>query len=88
MRPVAAADSKTASVEQRVEELVRQLGDAAYIQREHASKELIRLGSPAQVAPKAALKDPDAEVRFRAAEAWPSSRKPIFKPGWRRSLPT
>jgi hypothetical protein len=59
-RTVAANDR------QRIERLIRQLGDPAYAVRERASAELIACGLPAVSLLRQAAADPDVEVARRA----------------------
>jgi hypothetical protein len=53
--------------EARVAELIEQLGDDSFDQRQEASKQLVLLGQRAKKHLKDALKHPDLEVRYRAA---------------------
>ena len=76
---LCAADKDAAATKRRIDALVLQLGDAAYTQREQASKELVKLGIAAEPALTAALKDPDAEVRFRAADVLAIVREADFR---------
>lgn len=46
--------------------LVRKLGDKSYATREAATRALTQIGVPAKAALLEALKDPDAEIRYRA----------------------
>jgi hypothetical protein len=66
----ARADEPPPAADQQahIAELVEQLGDVRYINREKASAELARIGMPAQRQLRAALDSPDAEVRFRARQ--------------------
>lgn len=50
-------------------ELVRQLGARSYLKRQRAQRMLQEMGVPAKEALQAALDDPDAEIRYRAAQA-------------------
>jgi hypothetical protein len=52
-----------------IERLIHQLGSSKFAEREEATKQLKRLGKPAEVLLReAARKDPDLEVRRRAAQ--------------------
>lgn len=53
----------------RVAELIQQLGADSFADREDAMKELIEIGLPASDMLAAAVRDPDREVRFRAQRA-------------------
>jgi len=59
-------------------ELVQQLGDASYVVRDEAARELARLGSAAKGVLTEALSDPDPEIRSRAR--WILSRMPEALP--------
>jgi hypothetical protein len=56
-----------AAAEAQLKELVQQLGDDSFAKREQASERLVALGLRARPALRRALKDPDLEVRRRAA---------------------
>jgi hypothetical protein len=60
MRTVSAADR------QRIESLIRQLGDPAYTVRERAMNELVGCGMPAVGPLRQAQADPDVEISRRA----------------------
>lgn len=66
--PARADEPPAADQQARVAELVEQLGDGRYVNRERASAELARIGMPAQRQLRAALESSDAEVRFRARQ--------------------
>src|SRR5207247_9585622 len=53
--------------EAKLRKLVKALGDDDFETRENATQELIALGLRARLAVRAATKDPDLEVRRRAA---------------------
>lgn len=63
------ADPPAPTREQRVAELVKQLGDAAFAKREAAQRELEAIGAPAIQALTEATKSSDPEVSTRASEA-------------------
>src|SRR5437016_13739424 len=52
----------------RIERLIKQLGDDDFADRQSASKELDAIGEPALERLRAAVGDPDLEVRKRAQE--------------------
>jgi hypothetical protein len=49
-------------------ELIRQLGAGSYVKRQQAQRMLEAMGVPAKEALQAALDNPDAEIRYRAAQ--------------------
>jgi hypothetical protein len=53
----------------RIEHLIRQLGDNSFAMRQRASKQLVEIGIAGQPQLNAALSDDDAEVRNRSAQA-------------------
>lgn len=65
----AAPPTPAPTREQRVAELVKQLGDAAFDKREAAQRELETIGAPAIPALTEATKSSDPEVATRATEA-------------------
>jgi len=67
--PQKKAPAKRETLDQRIERLVRQLGDRKYDVRETAFDELLKVGRPALAALKQAAKSPDPEVASAAAEA-------------------
>jgi hypothetical protein len=58
--------SLTGDDEQRLQELVRQLGSKRFAAREKASRELVQRGTPALKVLRPALTDPDREIARRA----------------------
>src|SRR4051812_40498442 len=57
-----------AASEKRLHRLIRDLGDDDFETRERATADLRKFGVPARGALRAALKDPDLEIRRRAEE--------------------
>jgi hypothetical protein len=55
-------------LEQRIRDLIAQLGHDEYLEREGASSALLEIGEPARKLLEAAVKNPDPEVAARAAE--------------------
>ncbi len=51
---------------ERIEQLIRQLGDEQFALREAATKALLEIGNPARAALAQAVEHPDAEVALRA----------------------
>ncbi len=62
----AASPADPVAVQQRIAQLIKQLGDSQYLQRELASRELLEIGVAAREQLLAAVESPDAEVRVRA----------------------
>src|SRR5262245_27272851 len=56
----------TGADQDRIQTLIRQLGDEDYAQREKASAELLTLGSAALPKLREAAKDRDPEIAYRA----------------------
>jgi hypothetical protein len=56
------------------EQLVRQLGDACYQQRERASRQLLEIGLEAKAALADGMRHPDAEIALRCRRLWDEVR--------------
>ncbi|MCL4201507.1 MAG: hypothetical protein KJ000_03370 [Pirellulaceae bacterium] len=72
-----ATDAPPATAEQ----LVQQLGDASFEQRERASRQLLEIGLEARAALDEGMRHPDAEIAFRCRRLWDEVR---FLAGWRQ----
>jgi HEAT repeat protein len=59
--------SLTAKDRERIRDLVKQLGSRRFLERKRAAEELVRVGTPALMYLKPALKDDDLEIARRAA---------------------
>ena len=55
-------------------QLVRQLGDASYAERERASRQLLEIGLEARAALDEGMRHPDAEIAFRCRGLWDEVR--------------
>jgi hypothetical protein len=66
------------------QELVAQLGDASYKQREHASQELLEIGLAAKAALADGMRHPDFEIALRCRRLWDDVR---VLAGWQRVRP-
>ncbi len=64
------------------EQLVQQLGDASFEQRERASRQLLEIGLEAKAALDDGMRDPDAEIAFRCRRLWDQVR---FLAGWQQA---
>ncbi len=64
------------------EQLVGQLGDACYQQRERASRQLVAIGLEVRAALYAGMQHPDAEIAFRCHRLWDEVR---FLAGWQQA---
>jgi hypothetical protein len=72
-----AADAPPATAEQ----LVQQLGNDSYQQRERASRQLLEIGLEARGALDEGMRHPDAEIAFRCRGLWDEVR---FLAGWQQ----
>jgi hypothetical protein len=72
-----ATDAPPATAEQ----LVVQLGDASFEQRERASRQLLEIGLEARAALDEGMRHPDAEIAFRCRGLWDEVR---FLAGWQQ----
>jgi hypothetical protein len=79
---VSPADQPAdASPPATAEQLVEQLGDASYEQRERASRQLLEIGLEAKAALDDGMRHPDAEIAFRCRRLWDEVR---FLAGWQQ----
>lgn len=62
----AQESATSAPTADRITQLIADLGSNEYSERENASDELARIGSPAYAALEAAMRHPDREVRLRS----------------------
>ena len=76
-----AEEPATASPPATAEQLVGQLGDASYEQRERASRQLLEIGLEARAALDDGMRHPDAEIAFRCRRLWDEVR---FLAGWQQ----
>ena len=72
-----ATDAPPATAEQ----LVQQLGNDSYQQRERASQQLLEIGLEARAALDEGMRHPDAEIAFRCRGLWDEVR---FLAGWQQ----
>jgi hypothetical protein len=72
-----ATDAPRATAQQ----LVAQLGDASFEQRERASRQLLEFGLEARAALDEGMRHPDAEIAFRCRRLWDEVR---FLAGWQQ----
>jgi hypothetical protein len=63
------------------EQLVRQLGDASFEQRERASRQLLEIGLEARAVLDDGMRHPDAEIAFRCRRLWDEVR---LLAGWQQ----
>jgi hypothetical protein len=63
------------------EQLVEQLGDASYEERERASRQLLEIGLEARAALDDGMRHPDAEIAFRCRRLWDEVR---MLAGWQQ----
>jgi hypothetical protein len=63
------------------EQLVEQLGDASYEQRERAGRQLVEIGLEAKAALDNGMRHPDPEIAFRCRRLWDEVR---FLAGWQQ----
>lgn len=75
-----ATDAPPATAEQ----LVQQLGNDSYQQRERASQQLLEIGLEAKAALDGGMRHPDAEIAFRCRRLWDEVR---FLAGWQQVRP-
>jgi len=71
---LAKDQEPTAVLRAGMEQLVNQLGDDSYQQRESASQQLIELGLEAKAALLAGMKHPDLEISVRCRRLWDEVR--------------
>jgi len=62
-------------------QLVRQLGDASYAERERASRKLLEIGLEARAVLDEGMRHPDAEIAFRCRRLWDEVR---LLAGWQQ----
>ena len=76
-----AEEPAMASSRATAEQLVGQLGDAGYQQRERASQQLLEIGLEAKATLDDGMRHPDAEIAFRCRRLWDEVR---FLAGWQQ----